>query len=45
MIKKFEDNRLTESIHNDVSKSKTFDFLNDEEDIYLPRYLKEKYNG
>ena len=45
VIKKFEDNRITESIQQLASKSQTFDFLNDEEDLYSSHDLKEKYNG
>ena len=45
VIKKFEDNRITESIQQLASNSKAFDFLNDEEDLYSSNDLKEKYNG
>jgi hypothetical protein len=45
VIKKFEDNRITESIQQLASKSQAFDFLNDEEDIYSSNDLKVKYNG
>ncbi|OYU78850.1 MAG: hypothetical protein CFE23_16670 [Flavobacterium sp. BFFFF1] len=45
VIKKFEDNRITESIQQLASKSQTFEFLNDEEDLYSSDDLKEKYNG
>ena len=45
VIKKFEDNRITESIQHLASKSKAFDFLNDEEELYTSNDLKEKYNG
>ena len=45
VIKKFEDNRITESIQQLASKSQAFDFLNDEEDLYSSNDLKEKYNG
>jgi antirestriction protein len=45
VIKKFEDNRITESIKQLASKSQVFDFLNDEEDLYSSNDLKVKYNG
>jgi len=45
VIKKFEDNRITESIQQLASKSQVFDFLNDEEDLYSSNDLKVKYNG
>jgi hypothetical protein len=45
VIKKFEDSRITESIQLLASKSQAFDFLNDEEDLYSSKDLKEKYNG
>lgn len=45
VIKKFEDNRITESIQQLASKSQAFDFLNEEEDLYSSNDLKEKYNG
>jgi uncharacterized membrane-anchored protein YjiN (DUF445 family) len=45
IIKKFEDNRITQSIQQHASKSNAFDFLNDEEDLYSSNDLKEKYNG
>lgn len=45
VIKKFEDNRITESIQQLASKSHAFDFLIDEEDLYSSNDIKEKYNG
>jgi hypothetical protein len=45
VIKKFEDNRITQSIQQLASKSNALDFLNDEEDLYSSNDLKEKYNG
>ena len=45
VIKKFEDNRITQSIQQLASKSNAFDFLNDEEDLYSSNDLKENYNG
>ncbi|MBC7587311.1 MAG: hypothetical protein H7178_03045 [Chitinophagaceae bacterium] len=44
IIKKYEDQVLTHNIQQLATKSKTFDFLNDEEDIYSLADLKEKYN-
>jgi len=45
VIKKFEDNRINESIQQYASKSQAFDFLNDDEDLYSSNDLREKYNG
>jgi uncharacterized membrane-anchored protein YjiN (DUF445 family) len=44
VIKKFEDNRINESIQLYASKSQAFGFLNDEEDLYSSNDLREKYN-
>ena len=44
IIKKYKDQVLTHNIQQLATKSKTFDFLNDEEDIYSLADLKEKYN-
>jgi hypothetical protein len=45
VIKKFEDNRITESIQQLASKSQAFDFLNNDDDLYSANDLKEKYHG
>lgn len=45
VIKKFEDNRITESIQQLASKSQSFDFLKNDEDLYSANDLKEKYHG
>ena len=45
VIKRFEEHRLTEGIRQLASKSRTFDFLNTEEDLYTEADLKEIYNG
>lgn len=45
LIKKFEENRMIKNIHQLASNSKTFEFLNDEKDLYSLNDLKEKYNG
>ena len=45
VIKRFEERQLTEGIQQIVSKSQTFDFLNNEEDLYSESDLKEVYHG
>ena len=45
IIKRFEEQRLTEGIQQLASNSHTFDFLNNEEDLYSESDLKEVYNG
>jgi len=45
VIKRYEENRLTEELHNVISHSNTFDFLQKEEDLYTEADIKEKYNG
>ncbi len=45
VIKRYEENLLSRGIQQLVSDSQTFDFLNEEEDIYSESDLKEKYNG
>ena len=44
IIMKYEEQRMTENIQKIISDSKTFNFLNDEEDLYSLTDLKEKYN-
>ena len=41
---KYEEQRMTENIQKIVSDSKTFNFLNEEEDLYSLTDLKEEYN-
>ena len=41
VIKKFEDSRITENIQQLASKSQTFEFLNNEEELYTAADLKE----
>lgn len=43
VIKKYEDQVLTDSIQKLTSESKVFAFLNDEEDLYTLTDLKERY--
>jgi hypothetical protein len=43
LLNKIDDQILTEGIQDIVSNSKSFDFLNDEPDIYTVNDLKEKY--
>jgi hypothetical protein len=45
VIKKYEEQLITENIQKLAAESKSFSFLNDEEDIYSLNDLKEKYNG
>ena len=45
VIRRYEEQRLTEELHNVISKSKTFEFLHEEEDLYSAADIKEKYNG
>jgi len=45
IMKRFEDSQITEGIQILISNSKTFNFLNDDEDLYSDKDLKERYNG
>lgn len=45
VTKRYEEHRLTEGIQMLTSNSQTFDFLNNEEDLYSEADLKEVYNG
>lgn len=45
IIKRCEEQILTEGIQQLTSNSKAFDFLNEEEEIYSMSDLKEVYNG
>ena len=45
LIKRHEELTLTEGIQKLASNSQSFDFLNDEEDIYTEDDLKEIYNA
>jgi len=45
VLKRYEELELTNSIQKMASESKTFDFLNDEEEIYSAADLKKVYNG
>jgi len=44
IIKRFEERRLTEGIQQLTIESETFNFLNEEEDLYSLSDLKEAYN-
>jgi hypothetical protein len=44
LIKKYEDQLITENIQNLVTESKSFSFLYDEDELYSLSDLKEKYN-
>ncbi len=43
LICKIEDQILTKGIEEVISKSKSFDFLNEEKDLYTVKDLKERY--
>lgn len=43
LLSKFEDRLLTEGIQKLTMSSKSFQFLEDEEDLYTEADLKEKY--
>ena len=45
LAKRYEENLLTKGIQTIAAKSQTFDFLNNEEEIYSVADLKEIYNG
>jgi hypothetical protein len=44
LIRKYEEQLITENIQKLVSESKSFSFLNEEEELYSLSDLKEKYN-
>jgi len=43
LLSRIEDKILVEGIQNLVSNSKSFDYLNEEENLYSVNDLKEKY--
>ncbi len=45
IMKRYEENSLTEGIKQLASNSQAFDFLKNEEDLYSESDLKELYNG
>jgi hypothetical protein len=45
VFKRYEEHALTNGIQKLASESRTFDFLDKEEDIYTVADLKEVYNG
>ena len=45
VFKRYEEYELTKGIQKMVSESQTFDFLNNEEDLYSLADLKEVYSG
>lgn len=45
VIKKYEDQKLTDAIQQIITDSKTFAFLESEEELYTVADLKEVYNG
>ncbi len=45
IIKRYEEQQLTQGIQVLASEGQTFDFLNQEEDLYSVSDLKEVYNG
>jgi hypothetical protein len=45
VFKRYEEQELTNGIQKLASESQTFDFLNNEDEIYSISDLKEVYNG
>ncbi len=45
VIKKYEEQKLTDAIRQIVTDSKVFAFLESEEELYTVADLKEVYNG
>lgn len=45
IIKKYEDQLLVNAIQQLNSESKSFGFLNEDEDLYTVSDIKAKYNG
>ncbi len=45
VIKRYEDQKLTDELQHIIVNSKTFEFLHHEEDLYSEADIKEKYNG
>ena len=45
LIKRYEEQKLTEGIQQLTDNSQAFNFLNEEEDIYSEDDLKEIYNA
>ena len=45
VLKRYEENALAKGIQKITSQSKTFDFLDSEDEIYSVSDLKEVYNG
>ncbi len=45
VLSRYEEHELTKGIQKMTSESQSFEFLNDEEEIYLIADLKEIYNG
>jgi len=45
IIKRFEEQQLTEGLQKLVAQSKAFDFLEEEEDLYSESDLIEVFNG
>lgn len=43
LLSRVDDRIISEGIHEYVSDSKSFDFLNDEEDLYSVDDLKERF--
>ena len=45
IMKQYEEHTLTEGIAQMAAASQTFDFLNDEDELYTEADIKEPYNG
>ena len=45
IMKRYEEQKLTEGIQQITTNTQTFDFLNEEEDLYSESDLKETYSN
>ena len=45
IIKRYEEQRLSEELQHVITNSQAFHFLHEEEDVYTAADVKEKYNG
>jgi hypothetical protein len=45
IMKQHEEQQLSKGVQQLAAQSQTFDFLNNEEDLYTEEDLKEKYNA
>ena len=45
VMKRYEENKLSEGLQRLIADSQTFEFLNDEEDLYSKADLKQVYDA